>query len=291
MPRAHMMEGSSGKQIASAHAIGLVTFHLVALAAVIATQPLWGDLLIAAMAYLVQIFGITAGYHRLFTHQSYTASPGFSLFIALAGNAAGEGPVKRWVANHWLHHRWTETEKDPHSPVAQGFWHAHMGWLLDASKFDQAIAEARRFRFRKSVEWVDRHSNSLFFSQILILGLLHWIGHLISPFSFSGPPTGLLWSFFVAVPLGLHATFAVNSVCHLWGYENVKTENQSRNHPIVALLTLGEGWHSNHHLFPHSARHGLKIWEVDLTYFLLRSAETLGWVSDLKKADLELPRT
>lgn len=270
-----------GAGIARSHKIALIFIHLAALFAWVFIHALPGDLILAVVFYVIRILGIAAGYHRLFTHRAYNANLKLATALAVMGNASGHGPIKRWVANHWLHHRFAETEFDPHSPARRGFWYAHIGWLLDAKQFDRAIAETKKFTFPAVIEWIDQNSNLLFFAQIPLLIALHALGSLFFPQSFAPFGLGAHYSFSVAIVIGLHSIFAVNSICHLWGYSRKDSMDDSRNNPLVALMTLGEGWHSNHHSYPHSVRHGFEPKEVDLTYLVICGFEKMGWASNL----------
>ncbi|MBL7714255.1 MAG: acyl-CoA desaturase [Bdellovibrionales bacterium] len=272
---------SYGTRVARKNRFGLILIHAMAFFAITVVRPKAGDLILAALFFFIRMLGISAGYHRLFTHRSFQAKPGLAFILALMGNAAGIGPIKRWVAQHWLHHRFAETEFDPHSPSVRGFWYAHVGWLLDPKTFDRALSETMRVRFPEPIEWIDRHSNLLLFVQIPILLVLHGLGNAWMPSAFASFGAGAHYSFSVAIVIGLHATFAVNSVCHTWGYTRKDSMDDSRNHPLIALATLGEGWHANHHSFPHSARLGFDFLEIDLTYRMLTIFEKLGWASNL----------
>ena len=277
----------NGKQIATSHKRGLILFHLAGVYALVFISPKPGDWAIAICALTIRIFGITAGYHRLFTHRGYQAIPGLDTVLALIGNSAGQGPLKRWVANHWLHHRHVETKLDPHSPNARGFWYAHLGWLLDAAQFERAEKESKSFQFSNSIEWINQHSNALFFAQIPVLVCVHLLGHAFAPEYFLPRALGVNYSFSVMLLLGLHSTFAINSVCHVWGYKRPDGRDESRNNPFIAFLTLGEGWHANHHRFPQSMRHGLRWYEFDFTYCVLSLFENLGWISHAKRNPMD----
>jgi stearoyl-CoA desaturase (delta-9 desaturase) len=212
--------------------------------------------------------GITAGYHRYFSHRSYKTGRAFQFVLAWVGcSAAQKGPLW-WAAHHRHHHLTSDTPADRHSPVTHSFWRSHVGWILvpDADATDsQAVRDLDRY---PELRWLDRH---------------HWVPPLaLAGLCFLvGGWSGLVWGFLVSTILCYHATFTVNSLCHLFGRRRYATGDESRNNLFVALLTLGEGWHNNHHHYQVSARQGFFWWEVDITYYVLRALAAVGLIWDL----------
>jgi len=226
-------------------------------------------LILGIVLYVARAFGITAGYHRYFAHRTYKMSRVPQFLMALLGaSAVQKGPLW-WAANHRAHHRYTDTERDPHSP-AHGFFWSHMGWIVsdrfDATDYD-AIPDFAKY---PELVWLNKRD----WVAPWALGALCF---LIAGWS------GLVVGFFCSTVALWHATFAVNSVAHLWGRRHFATGDTSRNNPIVALLTLGEGWHNNHHHYPRSVRQGFRWYEIDISYGLLRVLSWLRVAKDLQQ--------
>jgi stearoyl-CoA desaturase (delta-9 desaturase) len=247
------------------------------------------DLYIFAVLYVITGFGVTVGFHRLFTHRSFYAPAPVKAWFAIAGSMAVQGPVITWVADHRKHHTFADEEGDPHSPhlgeedgvkgVVKGLWHAHTGWLFDM----RLKASQRRFaadlRDDKLVSFIDR-----WFVGWVLLGLLipFVAGFALSGWDLTVGLTALVWGGFVRIFLQHHATWSVNSICHMYGKQPFNIDDQSRNNWAVALVSLGEGWHHNHHAFPTSARHGLRKIEIDPSYYIIKLMEKLHMVREVK---------
>jgi stearoyl-CoA desaturase (delta-9 desaturase) len=241
-----------------------------------------GDLVIAAAMYLLTAVGITVGFHRLLTHRSFqTAKPTEYLFAVL-GSMAVQGPVISWVADHRKHHAHTDKEGDPHSPhvghddgirgVLTGLWHAHTGWLMST----QGRADWKRYAPDLYEDRGMRRISRQFVT-ILILGLAlpALAGYLVSGTA-AGAATGLLWGGLVRIFFVHHITWSVNSVCHFLGSRRFDTDDRSTNVFWLALPSLGESWHHNHHAFPRSAVHGLRRWEMDPSALIITAMEKVG---------------
>ncbi|MEM6560066.1 MAG: fatty acid desaturase [Planctomycetota bacterium] len=240
----------------------------------------WTHAGILAGMYLVTAVGITVGYHRLFTHKSFETGPIMTTIMAVLGAMALEGPVLKWVATHRLHHQHSDDHADPHSPhhhgegivgMLMGLYHAHMGWLLrgDPKKLYRYVPDLSRDRLIRVL--------SDYWFLWFIIGLLipTVIGGLLT-MTWTGAFLGFLWGGVVRVFLVHHVTWSINSVCHMWGTRPFDSHDESRNNVVFGILGLGEGWHNNHHAFPTSARHGLRWWEFDASYILIRVMEKLG---------------
>jgi len=247
----------------------------------------WPDLVVLAITYLLTGLGITVGYHRLFTHRSFkTSAPVRALFAAL-GSAAIEGPVIEWVANHRKHHRFSDQPGDPHSPHLEsaggwrgalgGLFHAHIGWIFRGGDLASEERYAKDLLADPLVRFVDRT-----FLLWVLLGLAFPFGlGLALTGSIVGGLTALLWGGAVRIFFLHHATFSINSLCHFFGRRRFATGDESRNLLWLALPTLGEAWHNNHHAFPTSARHGLRWWQPDPSAWLIAGLERLGLVWDV----------
>jgi stearoyl-CoA desaturase (delta-9 desaturase) len=230
--------------------------------------------------YTVTGLGITVGYHRLFTHRSFETVRPVEFLLAVLGSMAVQGPVLKWVAIHRRHHQHSDRPEDPHSPhhrgggitgVLAGFWHAHIGWI-----FRTDCPDLRRYVRDVRSDGLIRVASRLF-GVWVFLGLLipTILGGALTG-TWSGALLGLLWGGLVRIFLGHHVTWSINSVCHLWGSRPFDRGDQSRNNLVFGVLGLGEGWHNNHHAFPSSARHGLRWWQLDLSYLAIRALESLG---------------
>lgn len=240
------------------------------------------DLVIAAVMYLVTAVGITVGFHRLLTHRSFQTPKPLEYLFAVLGSMAVQGPVISWVADHRKHHAHTDEDGDPHSPhvghdggvrgVFAGLWHAHTGWLMST----QGRADWKRYA-RDLYEDHGMRTISRQFVPLVLIGLAipAIAGYLVSG-TLAGAATGLLWGGLVRVFFVHHVTWSVNSVCHFFGSRRFATDDHSTNVFWLALPSLGESWHHNHHAFPRSAVHGLKRWELDPSALIIASLEKVG---------------
>lgn len=270
---------TAAQKQARAVVVGMGVFHLGCLG-VIWTGVSPAALTVALILYLVRGFGVTAGYHRLLAHRSFRASRPVQFLLALAGGLATQGGPLWWVAHHRSHHRYTETDRDIHSPLTQGFWRSHIGWMMSAESFRENGANARDLYRMPELKFLQQHYAWIVLGQgVAIYALGEGLAALGT--DTSGAQM-LVWAYFIATVALWHATFMVNSVCHLWGSRPFDADDSSTNNWLVAILALGEGWHNNHHKFAYSARHGLEWWQFDLTWVLLRLLEKLGVISELR---------
>ena len=215
--------------------------------------------------------GICLGYHRYFTHRSYATYKPVEYLLAVLGCMAGEAGPIAWVAAHRYHHTYSDTEKDPHSPL-KGFLWAHMTWLFGREKFLAEFDHYKRYTPDMARDpflvWLDRFHMIPSIALALLL-------YILGGWSF------VVWGIFVRSVIVYHSTWLVNSASHVWGYRTFKTTDRSRNNWWVALLSFGEGWHNNHHAFQRSARHGMRWWEIDLTYRTIQLLWVLGLASQI----------
>ncbi|MDP2322696.1 MAG: acyl-CoA desaturase [Gammaproteobacteria bacterium] len=261
--------------------IGMVGGHIACLAAY-ETGVSAVALLVAGVAYVLRAFGVTAGFHRLLAHGAFKAGRMTQFTLALLGSLATQGGPLWWVSHHRNHHRYSDAPLDIHSPRQRGFWYAHMGWMWDKTSFETVGANIKELYRFPELKVLQRCYPLL----VVVQGVIFYaLGVLINHYFPESGTTGaqmLVWGFIISTVALWHATFMVNSVCHTWGRRTYETGDDSTNNPFVALLTLGEGWHNNHHKYAYSARHGLEWWQVDPTYLGLRTLESVGLVSDLK---------
>ena len=236
--------------------------------AVFLTGLTWRALVLAIVLYFGRIFAIGAGYHRYFAHRAFRTSRIFQFCLAFLAQTSAQRGVLWWAANHRLHHRHSDTAADVHSPVQRGFLYSHLGWIFVPRNGATDYAVVRDLTRYKELMWLDRHP----YLPAVLLGTATWL--------VAGRPglaVGFCWST-VAV---WHATFSINSLAHLSGRQRYVTGDQSRNNWVLALLTMGEGWHNNHHAYQTSVRQGFRWWEYDPTYYALRVLSWLGLVWDL----------
>ncbi|MFJ6701723.1 MULTISPECIES: acyl-CoA desaturase [unclassified Streptomyces] len=259
---------------------------------VVAVPLLWGrglsalDVGMAVVAYLVSGFGLTVGYHRLFTHRSFKAKRGLRIALAVAGSLGVEGSPVQWVANHRRHHAFADREGDPHSPwrfgtdtraLLKGLLHAHVGWMLkrelsNRARFAPDIAADRDLRI------VGRLFGPLTAVSLLAPAL---VGGLVTG-TWTGALTGFFWAGVMRMALLHHVTWSVNSVCHVAGRRPFASRDKATNFWPLALLSFGESWHNSHHADPTGARHGVLPGQIDPSARLIRIFEQLGWAHDVR---------
>jgi stearoyl-CoA desaturase (Delta-9 desaturase) len=245
-------------------------FFLVHLACVLVffVEFSWGAVAVCLGLFWLRMFSVTAGYHRYFSHRSFKTGRTFQFVLALLGTLAVQKGVLWWAANHRRHHKYSDLEGDIHSPVQSGFWRSHVGWILavdyDATDYDR-IPDLAKY---PELRWLNDH---FLVPPVALAALLYLVGG----------PSWLVWGFFVSTTVLWHATFTINSLAHVYGSRRYATPDQSRNNLWLALLTMGEGWHNNHHHYMNSVRQGFFWWEIDATYYVLRALSWFGIVWDL----------
>lgn len=261
--------------------VPFLAMHLGALLALL-TGVSWAAAIACLVTCWVRMFGITAGFHRYFSHRSFKTSRTFQFVLAYVGTMAAQNGPLWWASHHRLHHRYADTDRDIHSPGLRGLWWSHVGWILCRRYvgYDKEIVkDLRRF---PELRFLGRYHMiapaSLAVAMFLLGG---WLSARWPSLGTSGWQM-LGWGFFVSTVIGYHVTFLVNSVSHTSGRRRFNTSDDSRNNWWVALLTLGEGWHNNHHRWPTSERQGFYWWELDMTHYVLRALSWLGVVWDLR---------
>lgn len=219
--------------------------------------------------YYFRMFGVTAGFHRYFSHKSFKTSRVMQFVFALLGCLSVQQGALWWSAHHRRHHKFSATENDIHAPEQKGFYWAHVGWTLSMQYNDSDLSNVRDLTVYPELVWLDKY----YTLPAIIVGALVW-GTLGT--------SAFIWGYMISLICNYNGTFIINSLCHMWGTRRFKTTDNSRNNIIFALLTLGEGWHNNHHHYQHSVRQGMYWWEIDISYMILKAMSFVGLVWDLK---------
>jgi stearoyl-CoA desaturase (Delta-9 desaturase) len=267
----------------------VVPFLAVALAVVL----LWGDwigpsdVIVFAVMYVLSGFGVTVGFHRMLTHRAFATHPATRYVFAILGSLSVQGPVIDWVADHRKHHAHTDEEGDPHSPhvghgagvrgALRGLWHAHAGWLWRTQGQARAHQYARELVEDRGMRRINRRFPLIVLASLALPALMG----LALTGTVRGALTALVWGGFARIFLQHHITWSVNSVCHFFGRRRFDVDDHSTNVFWLALPSLGESWHHNHHAFPRSAAHGLRWWELDPSAGLIALMRRLGLAWDV----------
>lgn len=228
--------------------------------------------------YVLRMFGITGGFHRYFAHRAYKTSRVFQFVLAWIGCASMQKGPLWWSSHHRDHHRYSDTEIDPHSPHTTSFWWSHVGWVLGNDYQKIVWKNIPDFRKYPELLWLDQFH---WVPGLTTAALCYLIGYLTG--GTQGGLSALTWGFLLSTILLYHGTFTINSLCHLWGNRRFKTTDDSRNSLLLALVTLGEGWHNNHHHYQGSVNQGFYWWEIDISYCILLGLSKVGIVWDLRK--------
>ncbi len=226
-------------------------------------------LVLFAATFYIRLWAITAGYHRYFSHRTYRTSRVMQFALALLGTAALQKGPLWWAAVHRNHHQHTDDSGDPHSPRS-GFYHAHQGWIVGADWEHTRPEHVRDLARYPELRWLDRwHMVGPLLTAALCYAIAGW--------------GGVVWGFLLSTTLCWHATYSINSLAHRMGRRRYETGDDSRNSFFLALLTLGEGWHNNHHFHQSCTRQGFYWWEIDITYYILRAMQSVGLIWGIKR--------
>jgi stearoyl-CoA desaturase (delta-9 desaturase) len=260
--------------------IPVVIFHAATIVALFYFS--WTNLFVAlALNWVAGSLGIGLGFHRLLTHKSYKTPKWLEYILTTLGTLGLQGSPIAWVTTHRIHHKFTETEKDPHSPNNGTYW-SHIGWILrgtsqtyDEGTVQKFVPDMLKDRFHVLI-------SKYFYVPITLSGILLWaiFGWQV-----------MLWGVFVRVVIGWHTTWLVNSATHIWGSRRFDTTDTSTNNFWIAMMTWGEGWHNNHHAYPTSARHGLTWKEFDLNWLQIKLLEKLGLAHSVREFSFEKEKT
>ncbi|WP_437974589.1 acyl-CoA desaturase [Sorangium sp. So ce295] len=250
--------------------LGITAIHVGTVVAILRGAT-WKLAALAAATYVVRMFAITAVYHRYFSHRSYKTSRGLQFLLALLGTTATQKGPLWWGGTHRVHHKYSDTERDVHSPLRRGFWYAHMGWWLGREHEELDLKRIPDFAGFPELRWLDRYH---------VVGPLGMMALLFAV----GGYDAFLWGYVVSTCALMHGTFTINSLAHVFGSRRYATTDTSRNNFWLALITLGEGWHNNHHHYMSSANQGFFWWEIDVSFYVLRAMEKLGLIWELRTA-------
>ncbi len=238
--------------------------------AAVATAVFW--LVQGSAITVLRAIGLTLAFHRYFAHRAFQMTRGARFIWALAGTAAMQKGPLWWAGNHVDHHKYADREGDPHRPSMSGFYHAHIGWFLDDTRWKRVPATnpvVRDFGAAPELRFLDTY---------------HWVPPLTlaaAMFAMGGWPW-LAWGVCLPTVTLAHATFAINTVNHLWGTRRFATRDDSTNHPLTAFFAVGEGWHNHHHRDQRAARNGFYWWEIDVTYYVIRAMAAVGLAWNLQ---------
>ena len=271
---------SANKHIQWLRILPFIMLHIACLA-VFWVGVSWFSLLFMLLFYLIRMFSITAFFHRYLSHKTFQTSRVVQfIFILIGTMSAQRGPLW-WTAHHRYHHRFTDTQQDPHSST-HGFWYSHVAWFLNEYNFATRKEVIKDWLKYPELVWLDRFSVIVvLITATAIYALGEWLAIAQPQLGTSGLQL-LVWGFVVSTVLLIHATLCINSLAHLYGSRDFETDDQSRNNVFLSIITLGEGWHNNHHYYAGSVRQGFYWWQIDITYYLLKIMSWLGLVWGLK---------
>ncbi len=242
----------------------------------------WAALLMCLLMYVLRMFAITGGYHRYFSHRSYQTSRAFQFILACIGaSSAQKGPLW-WASHHRHHHRHSDTEEDVHPPFIHGVYYAHVGWILSSQFVKPRLELMKDFLKFPEILLVDKYH---LVPPAILATSMYLAGEFCAAYFPALGTNGiqmLVWGFFVSTVFLYHGTFCINSLAHLVGNRRFNTTDHSKNNFFLALITLGEGWHNNHHRYPGSERQGFYWWEIDITHYILTVLSWMGLVWDLR---------
>jgi stearoyl-CoA desaturase (delta-9 desaturase) len=264
--------------------VGGIPFFMVHLVGVLAifTGISWAAVAMCVFMYYFRMFAITGVYHRYFSHRTYKTSRFFQFILAFWGaSAAQQGPIW-WAAHHRHHHKFSDLEQDVHSAKLRGFWWSHVGWILSKrynATNEEVVKDLTKY---PEIRWIGKYHGIAPFilaASIFFFGV--FLQHAAPGLGTNGLQM-LAWGFFTSTTILYHGTFCINSLAHVIGKKRFETGDYSKNSLILSILTMGEGWHNNHHRYPYSERQGIYWWEIDMSHYILRVFSWFGLVWDIK---------
>ena len=233
----------------------------------------WSYVGLWAASHFIRAIGLTLAFHRYFAHRAFQMNRGARFIWTLVGTAAMQKGPLWWAGHHVNHHRYSDRDGDPHSPAINGFYYAHIGWFLNDARHDRLEASnpvIRDFSGAPEIAWLERY----YFVPPVVLAIVCLA---------AGGLPGLVWGFCLPTVTLAHATFAINTINHMFGSRRFQTRDESRNNPITAFFAAGEGWHNNHHRYQRAARNGFYWWEFDPTWYVIRAMSAVGLVWDVQR--------
>ena len=264
----------NGARIHLVSAAPFVAIHLAALS-VFFVHFRWSYLITCLLLYFVRMFFVTAGYHRYFSHRSFRTSRWFQFVIAWMAMSSSQKGILWWAAHHRHHHRFSDQEEDLHSPTLFGFWWSHVGWILSDKHNATDMKSIGDFAKYPELRWLNKY----FLVPPAVLAVALYLAGGFGLFA---------WGFCLSTVLLWHGTFTINSLSHIFGKRRFPTTDTSKNNWLLALVTLGEGWHNNHHYYMASARQGFYWWEIDLTYYALKILSWFKLVRELRRVPVQI---
>jgi stearoyl-CoA desaturase (Delta-9 desaturase) len=242
----------------------------------------WAALAMAIAMYVLRMFAITAGYHRYFSHLSFKTSRVFQFLLGWMATSSGQMGPLWWASHHRYHHMFSDTPQDVHSPILRTVYWSHVGWIMCKKYMATMTKLVRDFERYPELVWLNKwHVVPVFVLGFFVCGV-GMAAHRWAPGLHTDGSQMLVWGFFVSTVFLYHGTFCINSFCHLMGSRRYATRDSSRNSWILAIITLGEGWHNNHHRYPASERQGFYWWEIDMTHYALVVLSWFGLVWSLR---------
>ena len=280
-------ESMDGDKVEWFRCIPFILLHLMCLCVIwVGISPI--AVAVAVALYFIRMFAITGFYHRYFSHRAFSTSRWFQFVMAVLGNSSAQRGPLWWAAHHRHHHRHSDQEEDVHSPHHHSLLWSHMLWITTRSNFPTELKNVPDLAKYPELCWLDRFDILVPF----LLGIsMFSVGEILRIFAPGLGTTGfqmLIWGFFISTVVVFHCTCFINSLAHLFGGKRYETKDESRNNFFLALLTMGEGWHNNHHYYPASVRQGFYWWEVDMTYYILRILDKIGLIWNLKPVPVNI---
>jgi len=271
---------SKDTQIQWLRIIPFILLHIACLA-VFWVGVSWFAVWFMVLFYMIRMFAITAFFHRYLSHKTFQTSRSVQFIFLLIGTMSAQRGPLWWAAHHRYHHRFTDTEHDPHSST-HGFWYSHVGWFLNQQNFSTRKEIIKDWLKFPEIVWLDRFSFVIVLITAFAIYLLgDWLAFAYPNLGTSGPQL-LVWGFVVSTLLLIHATLCINSLAHLYGRRDFDTKDNSRNNLFLSIITLGEGWHNNHHYYAGSTRQGFFWWQIDITYYVLKGMSFCGLIWAIK---------
>jgi len=242
----------------------------------------WISAVAAIFLYLIRMFAITGFYHRYFSHKTFKTSRAGQFIFAVIGNSSMQRGPLWWAATHRHHHKHSDHEEDIHSPVVSGFLWSHIGWLTSMKNFPTAYKSIPDLSKYPELVFLNRYDQTVPFAYGILMLIVGFTLEKLFPASGVTMGQFFIWTFFISTTVLLHGTLFINSLAHVWGKRRYDTSDDSRNSWLLTFITLGEGWHNNHHRYPHSVRQGFRWWELDFTYYGLKLLSFTGLIWDLR---------